>query len=121
VIINLRRSVLEVPLASLYLLKVALSSLAVSSEGESFSSSIVSSSFGGGLGGSITLGGVGLNSCTLVGVKDGVELGVNTYGVNTGVDLTALGWNEFAVGLNGAALAVTVGLKLGGLGTKVLY
>lgn len=117
-IINLRRSVLEVPLASLYLLKVSLSSLAVSSEGESFSSSIVSSSFGGGLGGSITLGGVGLNSCTLVGVKDGAELGVN--GVNTGVDLTALGWNEFAVGLNGAALVVTVGLKLG-VGTKLLY
>jgi hypothetical protein len=74
------------------------------------------------LGGSITLGGVGLNSCTLVGVKDGAELGVNTYGVNTGVDLTALGWNEFAVGLNGAALEVTVGLKLGvGVGTKLLY
>jgi len=115
VIINLRRSVLEVPLASLYLLKVALSSLAVSSEGESFSSSIVSSSFGGGLGGSITLGGVGLNSCTLVGVKDGAELGVNT-----GADLTALGWNEFAVGLNGAALVVTVGLKIG-VETKLLY
>ena len=104
---DLIKSVLAVPLASLILLTISLRSLALSSVDEIFSSLRVSSSFGGGLGASTTLGATG------VGVKDGTLLGVNELdvGLKAGALETAPGVKDGTLlGVNAGAVAA-VGVK----------